>query len=91
MKGGTRASSNLMVLLAGVSENLRGGGSISMSSFRYNSDEGELMLNIEADSFGDLENLRTGVEKKGFTAELMRVEAKGDKQSARMKVAEASE
>ena len=91
MKGGTRASSNLMVLLAGVSENLRGGGSIFMSSFRYNSDEGELMLNIEADSFGDLENLRTGVEKKGFTAELMRVEAKGDKQSARMKVAEASE
>jgi len=89
IKGGAKASSNLMVLLGGVADTLKTSGNIAMSSFRYNADQGELLLNIEGSNFGELESLRTGVEEKGFKAELLRVEAKGERQSARMKVSEA--
>ncbi|WP_075186979.1 type II secretion system protein GspL [Teredinibacter haidensis] len=90
IKGGDVKTSNLMVLLAGVADTMTS-GSISISSFRYNADQRELLMNIEGSSFAELETLRTGVENKGLKAELLRVEAKGDRQSARMKIVEASE
>lgn len=88
--GGGGEPSNLMVLLAGVASDIKA-SNITVSSMRYNADQRELMMNIEGDSFGALESLRSSAEKKGFTAELMRVEARGDKQSARIKVSEAGQ
>jgi len=87
--GGGAEPTNLMVLINGVAETLKSAGNINISSFRYNSDQRELMLNIEGGSFGELESLRNTVEQKGFKAELLRVETRGDKSTARMKVAEA--
>jgi len=91
MKGDSSQSTNLMALFNTVAQTLAEAGNISMSSFRYNSDQRELLMNIEGGSFAELEALRHKVEQKGTLAELLRVEAKGDKHSARMKVAEASE
>ncbi|TVZ37274.1 general secretion pathway protein L [Alteromonadaceae bacterium 2753L.S.0a.02] len=88
IKGGSEPS-NLMALINGVAATLKNVSNITVSSFRYNSDQRELMMNIEAGSFDDLEKLRSNVTERGFVAELLRVEARGDKQSARMKVTEA--
>lgn len=82
--------SNLMVLVAGVAPDLKA-NNITVSSMRYSADQRELMMNIEGDSFGALEALRSSTEKKGFKAELLRVEARGEKQSARIKVSEAGQ
>lgn len=87
LKGGAEPT-NLMALINGVASTMKSVAGITVSSFRYNSDQRELTLNIEAGSFEDLERLRSTVTEKGFVAELLRVEARGDKQSARMKVAE---
>lgn len=82
---------NLMVLIDGVADLIQQSGKIEVTSFRYNSDQKELLMNIVGDSFADLEGLRSNVTAKGFVAELLRVEAKGDKHSGRIKVAEASQ
>jgi len=81
--------SNLVFLLAGVAPEMKK-ADIKLSSFRYNADQRELTMNIEGKTFGDLEALRSAAERKGFSAELLRVEARGDSQSARMKVSEGS-
>lgn len=86
---GESNSTNLMLILNGVSGALAGNSDIDMSSFRYNGDQKELRFNLEAKSFSDLENLRSAVEQQGFAAELLRVTAEGDVTQASMRVTEA--
>ncbi len=85
---GKSESSNLMLLLDGVSSALAGKSDITMSSFRYNGDQKELRFNLEAKNFSDLESLRSAVEQKGFAAELLRVTAEGNITQASMRVTE---
>ncbi|SMF11904.1 type II secretion system protein L (GspL) [Alteromonadaceae bacterium Bs31] len=89
-QGGGSEPTNLLLLINGVADLVKA-ANITVSSFRYNSEQRELLLNIEGGDFTQLEALRNNVEKKGFASELLRVESRGDRTSARMKVAEASQ
>lgn len=86
---GESESTNLMLILNGVSSALADSPDIVMSSFRYNGDQKELRFNLEAKNFSDLESLRSAVEQKGFAAELLRVTAEGDVTQASMRITEA--
>ncbi|WP_188152335.1 type II secretion system protein GspL [Teredinibacter waterburyi] len=91
LKGGpSGGTTNFVALLNSVAKAVKQAGNITMSSIRYTGDQRELMLNIEGSSFAELETLRGAVTAEGFAAELLRVEAKGDRHSARMKVTEVA-
>ncbi len=88
--GGASQPTNLMVLIQGVADLVKG-ANVTVGSFRYNSEQRELLINMEGKDFSQLEALRNSVEQRGFASELLRVEARGDKTSARMKVAEVKQ
>lgn len=82
---------NLMFLLSGVSLATKQISNIEFSSFRYSGDNRELQLNIEAKAFADVETLRTLLANNKLSAELVRVNPKGNVQQARLNIAEAAE
>lgn len=81
--------SNLMVLLGQVTPLIAANNDLSLSSFRYSSDQRELRLNIEAKQFALLEELRSKLSGQGLNAELLRVSAQGDIHQASMKIQES--
>ncbi len=88
--GGPQASSNLMHLLNQVAPSIGTTEGLSVSSFRYSQDNRELQLNLEAEDFSLLEDLRSDITQRGLTAELLRVSAQGDIHQARMRVVEGN-
>ncbi len=83
--------SNLMSLLSGVSQAVQKVPDIDFSSFRYNGDNRQLQLNIEAKTFQDVEKLRELIAQYQLNAELVRVSPKGDVQQARLNVSEEAQ
>lgn len=80
--------SNLMLLLGEVTPLIAANDDLNISGFRYNGDQRELRLNLEAKQFALLEELRGKLSGKGLNAELLRVSAQGDIHQASMKVQE---
>lgn len=86
--GGSQSSSNLMQLLSEVAPPVASTSGLSITSFRYSQDNRELQLNLEAEEFSLLEDLRSEISARGLTGELLRVSAQGEIHQARMRVVE---
>ncbi|MDO3381488.1 type II secretion system protein GspL [Gilvimarinus algae] len=61
-------------------------GNVSLKGVYYTAENGELSLNLQAESFNAIESLRGAMESLGLSAELLSASAQGNTHSARMKV-----
>lgn len=82
-------SSNAVVLLAGVAPAIKSLSEVSVRSFRYNQDSGQLQLNVEAKSFDTFETLRAKIAEAGLTVDIKSANVYGDVHQAQMRVSEA--
>lgn len=85
-KGG---SSKAVELLVGVAPSIKSVGDVSIRSFRYNLDSGQLQLNLEAKSFDSFENVRSKITETGLNAEIKSANVYGDVHQAQLRVSEA--
>ena len=57
-----------------------------LNAISYSARNHELNLNVRADTFNDIERLRSKINQRGLVAELLSASAQGDSHSARLKV-----
>lgn len=81
--------SNAMAILAGVGPAIGSFDSVKIRNFRYSSDNGQLQLNIEADSFSTFENLRNRIAEGGFNVEIRSANVQGNVHLAQLRISEA--
>lgn len=79
-------SARAMELIAEVIPTVSGNSSVTLRSIQYSSDTSEINLNLQANAFNSIEQLRTSIEQKGLRAELLSSSAQGDIFSARLKI-----
>ena len=82
-------ASNAVSLLAGVAPAITSLDEVSVRSFRYNHDSGELQLNLEAKSFDTFENLRGKIAEAGLSVEIKSANVYGDVHQAQLRVSGA--
>lgn len=88
--GGNQAqSSSVMVLLAGIAPAIKSLDEVSVRSFRYSHDTGQLQLNLEARSFDTFETLRGRIAEKGLSVEIKSANVYGDVHQAQLRVSGA--
>src|SRR5690606_6302268 len=83
------ASSNAVELLAGVAPAIKSLNDLSVRSFRYNHDSGQLQLNVEAKSFDTFENLRSKISETGLSADIKNANVYNDVHQAQLRVSRA--
>lgn len=88
-RGSQAASSNAVELLAGVAPAIKSFNDVSVRSFRYNHDSGQLQLNLEARSFDTFENLRSKISEAGMTVDIRSANVSGDVHQAQLRVSRA--
>jgi general secretion pathway protein L len=79
-------SSSAMELISQVLPPLSGNDSIILRSIQYSADTSEINLNLQANAFNSIEQVRTNIEQKGLKAELLSSSAQGEIFSARLKI-----
>jgi general secretion pathway protein L len=79
-------SQRAMELLAEVLPPLKGSDTVILRSIQYSADTSEINLNLQANAFNSIEQLRTSIEQKGLKAELLSSSAQGEIFSARLKI-----
>ncbi len=79
-------SARAMELIAEVLPSVSGNDSIILRSIQYSSDTSEINLNLQANAFNSIEQLRANIEQKGLKAELLSSSAQGEIFSARLKI-----
>ncbi|MBU2886242.1 hypothetical protein KO507_10755 [Gilvimarinus agarilyticus] len=77
--------SAVMVLLDRVLPAVAEGG-VTLKGVYYSSDNAELSLNLQAETFNAIESLRGSLEGQGLTAELLSASAQGNTHAARIRV-----
>lgn len=87
--GGPVGSSNSVALLAGISPALNELDEVKIRSFRYSADNGQLQLNVEAQSFATFETLRSKIAEAGLSVEIKSANVYGDVHQAQLRVSEA--
>ena len=79
-------SARAMELISEVLPPLSGNDSIILRSIQYSADTSEINLNLQANAFNAIEQVRTNIEQKGLKAELLSSSAQGEIFSARLKI-----
>ncbi len=82
-------SSNAIAILVGVGPAVGSFDSVKIRNFRYSSDNGQLQLNIEADSFSTFENLRNRIAEGGYNVEIRSANVQGNVHLAQLRISEA--
>ncbi|MGM8225390.1 type II secretion system protein GspL [Cellvibrio sp. ARAG 10.3] len=82
----TGQSASAMELISQVLPPLSGNDSIILRSIQYSADTSEINLNLQANAFNSIEQVRTNIEQKGLKAELLSSSAQGEIFSARLKI-----
>lgn len=82
-------ASNAVTLLAGVAPAITSLDEVSVRSFRYNHDSGQLQLNLEAKSFDTFETLRGKIAESGLSVEIKSANVYGDVHQAQLRVSGA--
>jgi general secretion pathway protein L len=82
----TQKSGSVMELLAIALPAIGELPSVQVKGIAYNSETGELNINIQADSFSTFETLSDNIKARGLGAELLSANAQGNVQTARLKV-----
>lgn len=88
--GNKTQASNAVSLLAGVAPSITSLDEVSVRSFRYNHDSGQLQLNLEAKSFDAFETLRGKIVETGLSAEIKSANVYGDVHQAQLRISGAS-
>lgn len=81
--------SNVVILLAGIAPAIKSLDEVSVRSFRYSHDNGQLQLNLEARSFDTFETLRGRIAEKGLSVEIKSANVYGDVHQAQLRVSGA--
>jgi|SRR5690554_1139918 len=79
-------SGQVVALLADVLPELNSRDDVNVKGVYFTADNGDLSLNLQANTFNAIESLRGALEGGGLTAELLSANAQGDNHSARLKV-----
>ncbi len=87
--GSSVGASNLMSILAGVAPAIGEFDQVRIRNFRYSSENRQLQLNIEADSFATFESLRNKIAEAGLTVDIRSANVQGDTHQAQLRVSEA--
>ncbi len=87
--GNSIGASNLMSILAGVAPAIGEYDQVRIRNFRYSSENRQLQLNIEADSFATFESLRNKIAEAGLTVDIRSANVQGDTHQAQLRVSEA--
>lgn len=86
---GSAQTSNAVVLLAAVAPAIKEQGRVKVRNFRYNLDNAQLQMNIEADSFAAFETLRSKIAEGGYRVDIQSASVQGNVHQAQMRVSEA--
>jgi type II secretion system protein L len=78
----------LVPLLQQVGGALTGTAGVKLQNFSYSDRQGEIRLNLQADSFKDVEAVRLAIADKGLDAQLVGSSADGDKTRAQLRIME---
>lgn len=62
---------------------------VDVKSIQYSAETGEVNINLQANAFNAIEQLRTQMEQKGLAADLLSSSAQGDVYSARLKISQS--
>jgi general secretion pathway protein L len=87
--GNQGQASNVVALLAGIAPAIKSLDEVSVRSFRYSHDTGQLQLNLEARSFDTFETLRGRIAEKGLSVEIKSANVYGDVHQAQLRVSGA--
>lgn len=87
--GDSSGSSNAVALMAGVAPALQSFNDVTVRSFRYSVDSGELQMNIQASSFATFEALRVKIAEAGYSVNIKSANVAGDVHQAQLRVTEA--
>lgn len=79
-------SARAMDLLAEILPSFTDNSAILIKSIQYASETREININMQAEGFNSIEQLRTSIESKGLKAELLNSSAQGEIYSARLKI-----
>ncbi len=82
-------ASNAVFLLTRVAPAITSLNEVSVRSFRYNHDSGQLQLNLEAKTFDTFETLRSKIAESGLSVEIRSANVYGDMHQAQLRVSEA--
>lgn len=86
--GGTVAPSNAVELLSAVAPVIKRQKDVKVRNFRYNADNSQLQMNIEAKSFNTFETLRSKIAEAGYTVEIKRANKTDSAHQAQISVTE---
>ena len=87
--GGGGVTSNAVTLLAGVAPAVSNFKEVTIKNLRYSADNGQLQLNIEADSFNTFESLRSKIAEAGYEVEIRSANVFGDVHQAQLRISGA--
>lgn len=88
--GEVGVGSNATALLVGVAPSVASFSQVKIRNLRYSSDNAQLQLDIEADSFTTFESLRSKIAEQGFEVEIKSANVYGDTHQAQLRISEAS-
>ena len=88
--GNGSAASNVVSLMAGVAPALQSFKEVTVRSLRYTVENGQLQMNIEANSFTTFEALRVKIAEAGYEVDIKSANVYGEVHQAQMRVSEAS-
>lgn len=87
--GGSGQASNVVRMIAGVGPAVKSFNQVTIRNMRYSHENGQLQLNIEADSFDTLENLRSKIAEAGYEVRLQSANAFGNVHQGQLRISEA--
>ncbi len=87
--GGSVEPSNAVELLTAVAPAIKSIGDVVIRNFRYNAENAQLQINIEAKSFGSVEQLEKKIKDAGYKVEIKSSNMRGDTHQAQLRVTEA--
>ncbi len=84
--GGGGKTSNAVELITAVAPAIAAFDDVVIRNFRYNADNSQLQMSVEAKSFGTFESLRSKIAENGFEVEIKSANVYGDVHQAQMRV-----
>lgn len=87
--GGSGKPSNAVKLITIVAPAITSFDDVVIRNFRYNADNAQLQMNIEASSFGTFESLRSKIAEKGYEVDIKSANVYGETHQAQLRVTEA--
>jgi len=82
----TARKSSALIMLEQVTPLIAGASGVQVKSMNYNDQRHELRLQLQADSFNLIEQLRAKLEQRGMTAKLMNSSVSKGKHRARLQI-----